>query len=675
MVPPVTKRCRSADLCSLLCWLVVAAGSVLLVHCTRDDRGLRCPPGSLLTACLLHCTSDGDCLAPNRCNALTNACQRPAILCDPLGRLGDGTDRGNGSEGCPSGQDCDLVSRVCTPLPGAICGQDNDCRVGELCAGGTCTPAGDARGCQRDSDCPAPSVCRLSLRGGELIAVCAGPLGPSDGGARCRSNTDCQSGLCLRSGVCYSGCAVATVKTDCRGHEGVSCGPVALTVPNPTGEAEAPPLIIQSCTVQPPPCANDRDCAAMAGSCQVFVDPQQPMSLRTGCGLTTGSARPGGPCKQDADCATGLCQGSYCFTSCRSSADCPSDFVCRSATYRLNGIRSRIPSCVPAKPCLSEGNCSASDDSCAPQPNAAEDGLELICTPGRGRSAGQSCTLDADCASGLCGERGLCIGGCNVDSDCPPGPASAPELCQPLATTVRGVSGTIKACQTRAPMCRRDADCSAGTICKAYSSLDDSTRIAPGCGPAPYPAKAAPGVACFSNADCRSGLCLMTAQPPVCYGMCSQDSDCASGRRCYSDSTWFLTSGSSGQPSATYDATASCLPDVGSRRPCAGDGSPSDCPAGELCVLLPDARQLAFVRRCQRPMGSKPPGAICFENKDCQSARCAVPSPSGASDSRCIAPCSLTGPNLCGAGTATTCKLGTQEVRPGKTASLAYCQP
>ena len=88
-------------------------------------------------------------------------------------------------------------------------------------------------------------------------------------------------------------------------------------------------------------------------------------------------------------------------------------------------------------------------------------------------------------------------------------------------------------------MCRRDADCSAGTICKAYSSLDDSTRIAPGCGPAPYPAKAAPGVACFSNADCRSGLCLMTAQPPVCYGMCSQDSDCASGRRCYSDSTWF----------------------------------------------------------------------------------------------------------------------------------------
>lgn len=674
MVRRVTKRRRFANLRWRLYGLCGAACVVLLVSCTRDERGLRCPPGSPLTACQLRCTSDGDCLAPARCNALTNMCQRPAILCDPLDRPQDADgDAGTGAGGCPSGQECDLVSRTCTPLPGAICGQDSDCRVGELCAGGTCTPAGEARSCQRDADCPAPSVCRLALVNSKLIAVCAAPLGPSDGGARCRSNTDCQSGLCLRSGVCYSGCTAATAKTDCHGHEGTSCGQVTLSLPTPIGGSEEPPAVIQSCTIPTTSCGSDRDCIASGGSCQVSVDPLQPSSLRTGCARSRGAARPGAWCKQDPDCATGLCQGTYCFTSCRSSADCPSDFVCRLATYRVDGVRGRVQSCVPARACANEASCSAVDDSCAPQPSANEEGLELVCTPGRGGSAGRGCSADADCASGQCGERGLCIGGCSVDGDCPISPAGGPELCRPLATAVRGVAGIVKACQIPAPTCRRDADCSTGAICKAYVSLDDSTRIAPGCGTVPYPGKSAPGTSCISNADCRGGLCLMSVQPPVCFGVCSVDTDCAAGRRCYPESTWFLTGGSAGQPSATYDATSSCLPDVGSRRACAGDGTPGDCPAGELCVLLPDARQIAFVKRCQRPMGGKLPGALCIENKECQSNRCAVPV--GGSGSRCIAPCSLTGPNICGAGTATTCKLGTLEVRPGKTASLPYCQP
>lgn len=675
MVRCVTTRCRPAYPRPRIRPLLLAAcASLLLSGCTRDERGLRCPPGSLLTACQVRCTSDGDCLAPARCNALTNTCQRPAILCDPLERpSAQEADGGTGLGSCPSNQECDLVSRICTPLPGAICGQDSDCRVGELCAGGACTPAGEARSCQRDADCPSPTVCRLSLRNGKLLSVCAAPLGPSDGGARCRTNTECQSGLCLRSGVCYSGCTFATAKADCHGHEGVSCGQVTLSVPAPAGGEAAAPLFVQSCTLPTPSCGSDRDCAELAGSCQVLVDAQQPSSLRTGCGRVLGSTRPGGPCKQDVDCATGLCQGTYCFTACRSSVDCPADFACRPASYRVDGIRSRIQSCVPAKSCTSGASCPAADDSCSPQPNVSEDGLELVCTPGRGRSAGQSCTLDVDCASGLCGERGLCIGGCSIDSDCPPSPAGPPELCRPLTATVRGVSGLIKACQVPAPLCRRDADCMAGAICKPYISLDDSTRIAPGCGPAAYPGKSPPGMSCISNADCRSGVCLMSAQPPVCYGVCTQDSDCAASRRCYPESTWSLTSGSPGQPSATYDATASCLPDVGSRRACSGDGSSTDCPAGELCALLPDARQVTFVKRCQRPWGSKLPGAPCAENKECQSNHCAAPV--GGSSRLCIAPCSPSGPVLCGAGTGTSCKLGTLEVRPGKSTSLTYCQP
>ena len=656
-----------------------AAGIFALIltasGCSQDGRGLRCPPGSLLVACQQRCANDGDCLAPARCDRLTGTCQQPAILCDPLARarppiVDGGSDR---SGDCPQGQECDLVTRTCVPLSGAACGQDRDCRIGELCAGGVCSPALDARSCQRDVDCASPSVCRLTIANGNLISVCAAPLGPSEGGARCRQNTECQSGLCLRSGVCFAGCTVASSKTDCHGREGVVCGRVPLTLPD---GSEAPPTRwVQSCTLASSACQSDRDCEAVGGTCQPIADADQPTQLRTACLLSRGDARPGGPCKQDTDCATGLCQGTFCFAACRSAADCRSGFSCRAASYRVDGQRGPLQSCVPARSCTStsRASCPAADETCAPQPTPSEEALELVCTPGRGRLTGQACRSGPECASGLCSDQGLCIGGCGTDSDCPAGPSGQTELCRPLATRVRGVSGLIKTCQIPPTACRRDADCTApGAGCNPYPSLDDTTRIAPGCGPAAYPGQRSAGTACILNSDCQSGICLMNTQPPVCYGVCSQDADCVAGRRCYADSMWFLTGGTAGQPSATYDATGSCWPDVGSRRACAGDGSAADCPVGEICVLLPDARQVSFVKRCQRPMGSKTPGAICVEDKDCQSGRCgqAIGSTSAP---RCIAPCAPSGPNLCTTGTS--CKPGTLEIRAGKTASLSFCQP
>lgn len=656
--------------------LLRAVGALALaltsLGCSRDDRGLRCPPGSLLAACRQRCTSDGDCLAPAHCDHLTSTCQQPAILCDPLaGMSGPPTDGGTPrSEDCPRGQECDLITRTCVPMSGSACGQDSDCRIGELCAGGACSPAIEARSCLRDVDCAAPSVCRLTLASGKLVSVCASPLGPSEGGARCRQNAECQSGLCLRSGVCYAACTPATSKIDCHGREGVVCGRVPLALPR--SSTDAPPSWVQSCTLTLALCQSDRDCEPSGTTCQPIVDADHPTQLRTACLWSPGAAHPGGPCTKDSDCASGLCQGTFCFAACRNAADCRLGFACRMASYRADGQRGMLQSCVPARSCSSRMSCPATDETCAPQPSAGEDSLELVCTPGRGRLPGQACHSQHECASGICSDQGLCVGGCGTDSDCPAGPGGEPELCRPQITRVRGVSGKIKTCLIPPLPCRRDADCSTSdAICNPYSSLDDTTRIAPGCGPAANPGKRSAGSACVLPTECRSGLCLMNTQPPVCYGICSQDTDCVAGRRCYADSTWFLTSGTAGEASATYDATASCWPDVGSRRPCVGDGSGMDCPAGELCILLPDARQLAFVKRCQRPLGTMLPGALCVEDKDCQSGRCAVAI--GATSRRCIAPCATSGPTPCSAGTG--CKTGSLEIRPGKTASLTFCQP
>lgn len=667
-------------------WLICAVGCLMLPWgsgCTPDNRDARCPPGSLLSACRQRCSGDGECLAPARCDALTRTCQRPAVACDPLAprlspadapRDGGSSTGGQalGEDRCAADQDCDLITRTCVPLPGARCARDNDCRVGELCAGSTCTPAGDARSCQRDADCAPPAVCRRALSQGKLISVCAGPLGPSEGGSRCRANVDCQSGLCLRSGVCYAGCSPMTMRTDCHGHDGVGCGQVAIALgaeQDPTGTM--PTAVVPSCTLQPPQCQGDRDCEMAGATCQIALDSMQPSRLQTICLLARGTVRPSGPCTRNSDCSTGLCQGTYCFAACRSGADCRSGFACRASTYKADGLSARVQSCVPGRTCMSRAGCTAVDESCAPQPVPSEDALELVCTPGVGGAAGQACKANSDCATGSCSERGLCVGGCASDRDCPRGPKGETELCRPQAVRVRGIAGVVNSCQIAPPSCRRDGDCSdAGAICRPFPSLDDPSQLAPGCGPAPNPSGRASGSVCSSGSDCRSGNCLTQASPPVCYGLCGSDVDCVSPRRCYAESVWLLTGGTAGQPSATYDATSACLPDVGSRRACAGDGGAADCPASELCTLLPDAHQLAFVKRCQKAVGSKGPGAICTDDKDCSTGRCQLPG--GATGKRCIAPCSTTGPNICTAGA--TCRAGTLDVRPGKVASLTFCQ-
>jgi hypothetical protein len=93
-----------------------------------------------------------------------------------------------------------------------------------------------------------------------------------------------------------------------------------------------------------------------------------------------------------------------------------------------------------------------------------------------------------------------------------------------------------------------------------------------------------------------------------------------------------------------------------------------DCPTGEVCVPTPDAQQLAWLKRCQKPVGAGKGGATCTKNDECQGGRCQLI----GGVRRCIGLCAVGGAAVCAVGT--TCKAGSLDVRAGHGAPLSYCQ-
>lgn len=330
--------------------------SVASLSCTGPAQTPSCTPDSLLAGCRERCQGDGDCLAPARCNPSLQTCIIPAIACDPLsGTLAIPTANGSQAN-CPSHKECDLVTRTCIPRPGAHCASDGECRLGESCNDATCSPVATSSQCTRDSDCLAPDVCRLTLIKEQLIALCGPPIGPSPAGARCKDNGECQSGLCLRTGVCFGGCLPGdpnSIRTDCHNHDGVICAAIRLLL-RPDLASAPRPFIVSGCVLSPPACQRDRDCDSTGTICQPLIEPDHPDTLRTGCLPALGLLRGSVSCQSDADCASGLCAGDprTCFAACQMDSDCrpmpamPPALICRTAFYIVEGIGSPLTSCV-----------------------------------------------------------------------------------------------------------------------------------------------------------------------------------------------------------------------------------------------------------------------------------------------------------------------------------------
>ena len=227
---------------------------------------------------------------------------------------------------------------------------------------------------------------------------------------------------------------------------------------------------------------------------------------------------------------------------------------------------------------------------------------------------GEACETNGDCASGQCGDDGLCTDYCySTEAFCPPN-----MFCSPyMNTDGMGLcsKATLPADVLPLDSCDSNEKCHSQQCDTGDAGTDSCLEF------------------CKSSAqhcgfyDCAP-LLVVDADPPTFYiavGMCR-------------DSLPFPGSGAMGADCASVDECETGFCELSSyycTGPCCSD---LDCPADLLCtdviVNLPiaDAKEWpTLVRECAKPSGAKLTGASCGGDEECQSGWCI--------GSMCVASC------------------------------------
>lgn len=242
-----------------------------------------------------------------------------------------------------------------------------------------------------------------------------------------------------------------------------------------------------------------------------------------------------GSCSRNTDCQSGACfdfggtVGALCVQSCASGSDCPSGFAC--ADYR--GSKS----CLSAQffqnasfttaaggSCYSGGDCQSgycSSDTyqcvevCAESSDCGAGGTcywEEIVTdvfagtcggsPTGTGVTGSTCSVDADCASGVCYGSGICGDLCGSTADCPSASVCFPVNYSRCTSSIAGICFQWQVNQVKACVQAGSGTIGTGAI----------------------------GSTCTADSQCRDGLC--DTVDGVCTGVCSRDADCPGTMRC-----------------------------------------------------------------------------------------------------------------------------------------------
>jgi hypothetical protein len=327
----------NADCASGLCatdWPDDVCGSLCDEQADCDPLGLLCLPrdvdGVTLDLCVPArpdtCTRNGDCAGNARCRivvddtgaSLTSVCLAPA----GAGVVGtDCTDDGDCESGlcladhcaapcadrgdCGGGQTCreetvDVDGRtgdydVCFTLPDTVCDENADCEAERVC--------GDIG----FGEVPFEVMCQFPGTGGaELGDSCSGS----------GNSSECTDGICLGpyNGMCTRMCIDDGDCTD----GGAFAGDFGCTEVIWTGNGN-----LRHCVdmcAREDDCPNDQDCTlSWDGSddawefvCRIPRNNSVPLG---------GDCMPGGN-----NCASGLCAGNKCTTTCSAPADCDTPF-------------------------------------------------------------------------------------------------------------------------------------------------------------------------------------------------------------------------------------------------------------------------------------------------------------------------------------------------------------
>jgi hypothetical protein len=242
---------------------------------------------------------------------------------------------------------------------------------------------------------------------------------------------------------------------------------------------------------------------------------------------------------------------------CVVDSDCASGLLCGTSTILTTTIVPANSKAVCTKPCCRSSDCEAGF-VCFPGGTGGNycvsaEKADREVPPSGGKSAGQTCTTNNNCRSGLC------TGGRCVDTCCDPGQCASGTTCR-VATVNAHVSwacgvangGSAKelaaTCTDNAsckndncvqpfssakrctPPCCSSADCSAlgfsGNVCAYGSAGNDQLKWCY----EPNAAGKAVGATCSDKAECASRYC--DAELGRCANVCCTSDDCATGETC-----------------------------------------------------------------------------------------------------------------------------------------------
>jgi hypothetical protein len=633
------------------------------VNCVNGSCGPK-PDGAA-------CSQDGDC-ASNHCAdgvCCYSACKGPCVSCDLVGKEGICASIQEGLKD-PHG--------ICHDQGGSSCGQTGACdgfggcalypRDTTVCGAPSCS--GDvvntARTCDGLGTCRAPGLLSCSpalCRDGACISVCTsdsdcdpghacvnGSCGPKQTGQPCAAGTECATGFCA-DGVCCNSACNAGCKSCALPQTLGKCTAVAAGASDPHN----------TCATQDvSTCGTNGRCDG-SGGCQKYpanTTVCAPESCANNIYTPPSTCNAVGRCvPQDnpSACYPYICNGSKCFGSCSSDANCASPNVC---TNNSCGKKMIGAFCSAGSECVSN-NCAQGvccNSGCASACKACNlPGSMGNCT----NVAPNATDPQGTCAMQLpmtCGTNGKCDGAGNCqkypfgtpckDASCVTPTFTPASSCDGAGTCVTpGQSscspykcGTNNACKGS---CTADADCISPFVCTNGS-----------CGKKPDGASCTTGSECMDSV-CAQGVCCRTAcsgscvscaltnslgsckpvapgamdpaglctdqKAPSCgtTGFCDGNGACALytiGTQCTDPSckdaiTANLPGSCDGNGTCRSGGTQKCMPFA-----CAGTGCNStckmdgDCASGNFCI--------------NNSCGKKRLGQLCGGGTECDSGNC-----------------------------------------------------
>ena len=568
--------------------------TVITVAITRDCGGMRCDEvDGVDQRCLQGQCVDARCIA-----GIEPFCKNAALKCDPAlcassSSCAIGTCESNicfedtQNHTCPEGYTCDLMSGCVPDSVVGDCAVDSDCMRdddSEGCISAYCipeleicvydfeadgqAPAGSACGqrgglCDRGS-CLAGQTCVNGvLDAGESDIDCGGGCAGCGLNKMCSNNADCQSGACdqLDSNTCEAANTCGNGVRDA----GEACDDGAIV----TGDG-----CDDNCLLElGQSCVDNNSCAT--GACDLLgsnsCEPANTCgngNLDSGEGCDDGGTAQGDgcdagcliengqSCSQSVACRSGLCTGTVCQATnvcgnnvveagegCDDDNTLPGDGCDEncliengSACTGNAGCQSGVCDLLDSNQCEMANQCGNSTldagEGCDDGNTTGGDGCNASCK----KEIGQSCTLDNQCASGVCDTLGS--NQCEAANQCGNGTVEGSEACDDGGTSAG--DGCDNLCKRElGETCSSTSQCTANTVCDTLGSntceainqcgngaregaeacddgnTNDGDGCASNCTWEPQP----PGSACTTGAQCNTGVCLGTAcfDPNVQY--------------------------------------------------------------------------------------------------------------------------------------------------------------